>query len=226
MEGNDHPFVDCRKEIYPIYGNFRMREVLLPNEVVFTGFRNNNMTVRLLSCSAETTQCAGSMCNKQDLYRKGRMESRCLCISNIQRMCPTTIVMQLLLQMNGGREEMLINNFTSTWFVNNYVFTDKLAAHIRASHFSQDIEDDILDSTRRVVQYINDRGEFYIIGWAKHGMIRDQGAATQHKNQGQRGGYGQQANQANNNNMVENAEVRYHIVRFDPSEPENITSKN
>jgi hypothetical protein len=184
-----------------------MREVLLPNEVVFTGFRNNNVTVRLLSCSAKTTQCAGSMCDKQDLYRNGRMESRCSCISNVQRMCPTTIVMQLLLQMNGGREEMLINNFTSTWFVNNYVFTDRLAALIRASHFSQDIEDGILDSTRQVLQYINERGGFRIIGWAKHGMIRDQEAATQHKNQHQQGGYGQQANQANNNNMVENAEV-------------------
>jgi hypothetical protein len=122
-------------------------------------------------------------------------------------MCPTTIVMQLLLQMNGGGEEMLINNFTSTWFVNNYVFKEKLAAHIRASHFSQDIEDDILDSTKRVLQYINKRGGFRIIGWAKHGMIRDQGAAIQNKNQGQRGGYGQQANQANNNNMVKNTEV-------------------
>jgi hypothetical protein len=114
MESNNHLIVDCRQVIYPIYGNFRMREVLLPNEVVFTGFRNNNVMVRLLSCSAKTTQCAGSMCNKQDLYRNWRMESRCSCISNVQRMCPTTIVMQLLLQMNGGTEEMSINNFTST----------------------------------------------------------------------------------------------------------------
>ena len=53
-------------------------------------------------------------------------------------------------------------------------------------------------------------------------MIRDQGAGVQQENQGQQGGYGQQANQANNNNMVENAEVQYHIVRFDPSKPENI----
>ena len=135
-----------------------MNEVLLPNEVVFTGFRNNNVNVRLLSCFAKTTQCAGSMCDKQDLYRNGRMEARCSCISNVQRMCPTTIVMQLQLQINGGREEMLINNFTSTWFMNNYVLMDRLAAHIRASHFSQDIEDDILDSTRRVFQYINKRG--------------------------------------------------------------------
>jgi hypothetical protein len=171
MESNNHPIVDCRQEIYSIYGNFKMREVLLPNEVVFTGFRNNNMTVRLLHCSAETTQCAGSMCNKQDLYRSGRMESRCSCISNVQRMCLTTIVMELLLQMNRGTAEMSINNFTSTWFVNNYVFTDRLAAHVRASHFSQDIEDDILDSTRRVFKYINDRGGFRIIGWAKRGMI-------------------------------------------------------
>jgi hypothetical protein len=107
--------------------------------------------------------------------------------------------------------------------VNNYVLTDRLAAHIRASHFSQDIENNILDSTRRVFQYINERGGFRIIGWAKRGMIRDQGAGVQQENQGQqRGGYGQQANQANNNNMIENAEVRYHIVRVDPSEPENI----
>ncbi len=137
------------------------------------------MTVRLLSCLAETMQCAGSMCDKQDLYRNGRMEARCSCISNVQRMCLTTIVMQLQPQMNGGREDMLINNFTSTWFVNNYVLTDRLAAHIRASHFSQDIEDDILDSTRRVFQYINKRGGFCIIGWAKRGMIRDQGAGVQ-----------------------------------------------
>ena len=53
-------------------------------------------------------------------------------------------------------------------------------------------------------------------------MIRDQGAGVQQENQGQRGGYGQQLNQANNNNMVENAEVQYHVVRFDPSVPENI----
>jgi hypothetical protein len=53
-------------------------------------------------------------------------------------------------------------------------------------------------------------------------MIRDQGAGVQQENQGQQGGYGQQANQANNNNMVKNAEVWYHIVRFNPSEPENI----
>jgi hypothetical protein len=143
MESNNHP--NCRREIYPIYGNFMIREVLLPNEVVFTGFRNSNVTVRLLSCSAKTTQCAGSMCNKQDLYRNGRMESRCLCISNVQRMCLTTIIMQLLLQMNNGTEEMSINNFISTWFVNNYVFMDRLAAHVRASHFSQDIEDGILE---------------------------------------------------------------------------------
>jgi hypothetical protein len=149
-----------------------MREFLLPNEVVFTGFRNNNVMVRLLSCLAKTMQCAGSMCDKQDLYRNGRMESRCLCISNVQRMCLTTIIMQLLLQMNGGTEEMSINNFTSTWFVNNYVFADRLAAHVRASNFSQDIEDDILDSTRRVFKYINERGGFRIIGWAKHGMIK------------------------------------------------------
>jgi hypothetical protein len=135
------------------------------------------------------------------------------------------MIMQLLLQMNGGTEEMSINNFTSTWFVNNYVFMDRLAAHVRASNFSQDIEDNILDSTRQVFKYINERGGFRIIGWAKRGMIQDQGVAVQEDNQGQQGGYGQPANQANNNNMIKNAEVRYHIVRFDPSKPEAINLK-
>jgi hypothetical protein len=56
-------------------------------------------------------------------------------------------------------------------------------------------------------------------------MIRDQGAAVQQDNQGQQGGYGQLGNQANNNNMIKNAEVQYHIVRFDPSEPEAVNLK-
>jgi hypothetical protein len=102
--------------------------------------------------------------------------------------------------------------------VNNYVLTDKLAAHIRASHFSQDIKDDILESTRQVFRYINERGGFRIIGWAKRGMIQDQGAVAQ-QDQGQQR-YGQPTNQGNN--MVENADVRLHIVRIDPTNPENI----
>ena len=218
MEGNNHPIVNCMRELWPIYGNFRMEEVVLPNDVIFAGFRRNDVKVTLLSCSAETTQCAGSMCDKQDLFRNGRMESRCACMTNNQRMAPTTIVLQLKLQMNDGGEEMTINNFTSSWFVNNYVLKNRLAPHIRASHFSNDIEDEITISTRRVFKYINDRGGFRIIGWAKRGMIRDQGAGVQEEIRG----YGQQLNQANNNNMVENGEVRYHVVRFDPSVPENI----
>ena len=73
---------------------------------------------------------------------------------------------------------------------------EKHAAHVRASHFTvDDIEDEVLLSTRQVLRYINARGGFRIIGWAKRGMIRDQGAAGQQDNQVQ-WGYGQQANQS------------------------------
>ena len=68
------------------------------------------------------------------------------------------------------------------------------------------------------MRYINDRGGFRIIGWAKRGMIQDQGATVQ-QDQGQQR-YGQPTNQGNN--MVENADVRLHIVRIDPTHPENI----
>ena len=49
-------------------------------------------------------------------------------------------------------------------------------------------------------------------------MIQDQGAVAQ-QDQGQQR-YGQPTNQGNN--MVENADVRLHIVRIDPTNPENI----
>ena len=82
------------------------------------------------------------MCDKQDLYRNERMESKCLCISNIQRLCGTTIGMQLPLN-NASEEEIMINDFTSTCFMNNYMFKERLGAHIRASYFSDpDIEDE------------------------------------------------------------------------------------
>ena len=68
------------------------------------------------------------------------------------------------------------------------------------------------------MRYINDKGEFRIIEWAKRGMIRDQGVTAQ-QDQGQQR-YGQPTNQGNN--MVENADVRLHIVRIDPTNTENI----
>jgi hypothetical protein len=54
-----------------------MTEVLLPSEVVFAGFRFKNkiMIVWVVNLAAKTTKCWGSMCNKQDLYRNGGMES-------------------------------------------------------------------------------------------------------------------------------------------------------
>ena len=148
MEGNSHPIVYCKREIYPLYCNFRMSDIPLHAGVVFSGFRTNNMTVQVLSIAAVSTQCVGAMCDKQDLYRNGRMESKCSCISNIQRLCGTTIVMQLRLN-NGGEEKMMINDFTSMWFMNNYMFKEILGAHIRASYFRNlDIEDELLSCTR------------------------------------------------------------------------------
>ena len=48
----------------------------------------------------------------------------------------SAIVMQLRLN-NGG--EMLINDVTSMWFMNNYMFKERLGAHIRASYFSDPV---------------------------------------------------------------------------------------
>ena len=68
------------------------------------------------------------------------------------------------------------------------------------------------------MRYINDRDGFRIIGWAKREMIQDQGATAQ-QDQGQQS-YVRPTNQGNN--MVENADVRLHIVRIDPTHPDNI----
>ena len=139
----------------------------------------------------------GSMCDKQNVYKPdGTMSRACSCMFNTQRTCATTIVMDLGLQTTTHDDIIELTNFTSTWFVNNYIFTEKLVAHVRASHFTvDDIEDEVLLSTRQVLRYINERGGFRVIVWAKRGMIRDQGAAGQQDNHVQRG-YGQQANQA------------------------------
>jgi hypothetical protein len=40
---------------------------------------------------------------------------------------------------------MTLSNYTSTWFVNKYIFTIRLALHVRASHITKDIEEEIID---------------------------------------------------------------------------------
>jgi hypothetical protein len=113
MEGSTHPIVDGNQEIYPIYGNFRISKVQLPQDINFSGFRFINVKLSLLSLATITTQCAGSMCDRQNLYRNGRVEARCLCIANNQRMSSTTMVFHLRLRLD-GQEDMVINNYTST----------------------------------------------------------------------------------------------------------------
>ena len=68
------------------------------------------------------------------------------------------------------------------------------------------------------MRYINNTGGFLIIRWAKRGMIQDQWAVAQQDKGQQR--YGQPTIQGNN--IVENAYVRLHIVRIDPTNPEII----
>ncbi len=82
-----------------------------------------------------------------------------------------------------------------------------------------DKEDEVFERITQVLEYINSRGGLRVVGWAKRGMIQDQGAAGQQDNQAQRG-YGQQANQVNN--MVKNAEMQYHVVRLNPTDPARI----
>ena len=76
MDEKGHPIVDCKREIYPLYDNFRMTDVSLPAELVYSGFRTLNMTVQVLSIAAVSKQCGGAMCDKQDLYRNGMRESK------------------------------------------------------------------------------------------------------------------------------------------------------
>ena len=103
MENNGHPIVDCRREILPITENFPTSEVQLPHEIAYSGFRWNGVRLTLLNCAALTTHCRGSMCDKQNLYKAdGMMNRACSCMSNTQRMCAMTIVIDL------GFERLLV----------------------------------------------------------------------------------------------------------------------
>ncbi len=134
MAGSTHPIVDCNKRIYPFYINLKMPLVLLPDEVVFAGFRHNNVSIELICMTAHTMHCTGNMCNKQRLYRNGQMGSTCSCISNAHRICPTILVIDQWLTMTSTNgESITINKYTSTWFTNNNLFKERLIPHVKVA---------------------------------------------------------------------------------------------
>ncbi len=73
--------------------------------------------------------------------------------------------MDLGLQMTTSDDIIEVTNFTRTWFVNNYILTEKLAVHVKASHFTvDDKEDEVFESITQVLEYINSRGGFHVNG--------------------------------------------------------------
>eukprot|EP00957_Ditylum_brightwellii_P049067 3722836-Ditylum_brightwellii.AAC.1 len=66
---------------------------------------------------------------------------------------------------------------------------------------------ELLDHIDRVVQCVNDNGDWIVVGWYKHGVINDHTLIGNSNNTS-----GNNNNNNNENVCVDNGEINYHVV--------------
>ena len=158
--------------------------------------------------------CSGHMCDYQDFsFAHGRTPTLvCACVRG-DGMGGTTIK-QLNLKIHHRllTSPISVEGFASKWFHENILTTDGV---IRLTPAQYTRRGQYIDNRiRTILAYINDNGGWTIYGWQKVALVDDLAAQGQQQNGAGAGG--------NNENQVLSSNANFHMVRCQPTEPEQI----
>lgn len=100
--------------------------------------------------------------------------------------------------------------FRSKWFLDKYIFKGNLPVGIRADAFEDyEVEERFSYRLDKIMKYINSKGKFLVVGWAKRGEVMDQNVD-------------QPSNGLPHNTpktMVQSGTLNHHITKLEPMTP-------
>ena len=191
----DHPVVTLQSE------NLRtinMRENLPSNETI--GFCVKNVPLSLLTLACIPGRCSGYFCDRQRVKELVTLKKGCGCYYTGRN---SSIVVKFELSANVGETVLEISDFTSYKF--QQIFMNgriPIGAAVESFCVTSLVYENLYDNICEVIDFINTRGGWTIVGWSKRGEINDvspestTGSATE---------------------KVEAPSVSHHIVRIFPT---------
>ena len=135
------------------------------------GFILHNCEIKPLGFHVQNTRCGGNMCDRQQ-----ENLGKCACYQMPNRSGNVMISFEVEVSLPDGKS--FTTFFRSKWFLETFILKGNLPVGIRANSFEDYvIEERFFNALDAFTKYINSKGKFLVIGWAKRGEVMDQGVS-------------------------------------------------
>lgn len=168
--------------------------------------------VTLLNITLHDTQCRGNTCDAIDT-----MNTRvCGCFQNSDNYAPVVMCLQLLITppkdkgstpQNFG-EPFSCTAFTSKSFTRMCFKFPNMPSTVRSRHFSMRDNKSLIKSVDKVLDEINRRGGWTVMGWLKRGRIEDEA----HKND----------ENIKKGDKIKSSNINHHLTMLEASNPDDL----
>lgn len=205
------PILTSSRSLVLLDDNFAYpQRAIVPSGTDTCGSILHNVRITVESSDIYNTCCNGRMCDQQSLLKNGSMANRCSCM---QMNSSGKVAINWGFKVDDANGGSFRAKYMSKQFTIDYVMTDELPNSVNAAKFDDSTVDDrLLDAAHDVCEYINANGGFMIVLWCKRGQVLDQGADQPNN--------GLPHNAART--TVESSNIKHHIVRVFPMEPERL----
>ena len=212
--GAGTPVLTTRSPLLLLNNNFHYPAVpIADNGTNSQGFILHNCTIVLNTVSVLDSSCGGALCDQQTIVSGDTVAQRCACFQHsASRRGSIVFVLSVTVTFADGTQ--FETEFVSRYFMDKFVFNGQTPSSIRALHFTSDfmVQNQLYEATLSVLNYINQHGEFRVVGWVRRGEVADMGVDQPNN------GLPYNAQRV----MVEAGTLRYHITSLDPMTPEDI----
>ena len=215
--GGTNPIMVVNNPLIPVKMNMQLPEVAINKDVeTIAGFIIHGACLRSNSQKAFDTLCGGDMCDKNSMYKDGRVSPRCVCyaMSNGRTFLPGMALNIKVAERTGNTFEAF--DYSSQYFLQTYIFKGKFPLGTRESTLSHwEMDGAIMNTVDGVFDRVNQEGGWSIIGWTKMGLVKDEAAP-----EGPKGAFNGQNEEA----KIEAGTLNYHITSLLPSTPQAINT--
>jgi len=213
--GGTNPILECNTSLIPIKMNMNLPAIPINKDVEnITGFIIHGANLSSTSHQAYDNSCGGKMCDKNAMYKGGRVSHSCACftMSNGRNYLPGIAMNLMIRERSGNMFESF--DYSSQKFLATYIFNGEFPIGTRQSALADwEMDERIITTTDNVFRSINNAGGWTVIGWTKMGHVRDEAAP-----EGPRGAFNGQNEEA----KVEAGTLKYHISSLFPTTPQDV----
>ena len=218
MMANEIPMIETRYSVvvmnYPVHFHQSPVDITIGGNTS-RAFVLNNCYLNILSVTPEQTKCGGLFCDRQRIHDIAERKQGCGCYSMLARRSSLVLDHAMTISHEDEGWEFTVENFSSNKF--SLLFQNKpfpYSMQLEQFSLSNDYFE-LLNCMRSILDDVNAKGGWTVIGWYKRGVINDQ-TLVGSDGSNSSGGF-RQGNQ-NPNLQVDNAAINYHVCYLKPTE--------